>query len=238
MACFRLGLLIPSSNSTMEQELSGVCYLHENPNVNVLSGRLTLKNVDKDSLNEMKNQLIPETQKLCDALVDFVIYGCTSGSLIGGKAYSDGIINDMNDVLGKEASITTSQCILNALVFLDAHKVAVYTPYISSINALEKRFLEHNGFEVVSMKGMELKENLKIGNVCPEKVEKFVDSAYNADVVFISCTNLGTFSIIKKLEEKLGVPVFSSNSASLFAVKQFYPEAHIKSDYLGRLFSR
>ncbi|MCY4108296.1 MAG: hypothetical protein OXG11_04610, partial [Chloroflexi bacterium] len=35
--------------------------------------------------------------------------------------------------------------------------------------------------------------------------------------LFLSCTNLKTFEILEDLERKVGIPVVSSNSASLWA---------------------
>ena len=57
-----------------------------------------------------------------------------------------------------------------------------------------------------------------------------------ADAIFISCTNLRTFEIIEGLEEDLGVPVVTSNQASLWlALRQM--DVMEKIPELGRLFT-
>jgi arylmalonate decarboxylase len=38
----------------------------------------------------------------------------------------------------------------------------------------------------------------------------------DAQAIFISCTNFGTLDIIESLEKKLGKPVVTSNSASMW----------------------
>ena len=218
----RLGLLIPSSNTTMEVEFARVIYKNEF-NITLHISRLSLTSVDPTSLYNMKKELKPELQKLKDADIDFVIYGCTSGSLLEGKKFSDQIIKEINDHLGnKNRSSTTSQCVLNNLKILNVKRIAVITPYNDKINILEKNFLENNGYKVIKIKGMQLQQNLEIGSISSEELLQFItqtlDSSIEVEALFISCTNLPTFEIISQLEDKLRIPVISSNSASLYEV--------------------
>jgi maleate isomerase len=237
----RLGLLIPSSNTTMEPEFYQSISNIDFP-VTLHSSRLKLKNVDSDSLNKMEEQLIPEAMKLKDADVDFMIYGCTSGSLLHGKAFSDKLIEQMDLIIGERGkSTTTSQCVLNALSALDVNKILVLTPYLSAINKLERIFLENNGFHVIKIAGMNIKENTAIGRVTKNNLLKFVmqetQGVTKPDLVFISCTNLPTFDLIKNLEKILDTPVVSSNSASLFEFLSKHDIPASSLNHLGRLYS-
>ncbi len=238
----RLGVLLPSSNTTMETELSKIFY-QQKTDVTVHFARMGLVTVDPTALVEMKNELESEVKKLKDADIDFLIYGCTSGSLLNGKAYSDQIINEINRLLKKEdSSTTTSQCVLNSLEFLGVNKLIVFTPYIEEINHLEKCFLEDNGYHIVSIKGMKLGDNLEIGKISPAKLLNFIKSSIadikKADGIFLSCTNLPTFKIIDFLEKKYQIPAISSNSSSLFEIVSRFPDICIKTDGLGRIFQK
>ena len=133
----RLGLLLPSSNSTMEPELNSVLQKLSTP-LSVHTARLTLKKVDSKSLLKMKEELKTETKKLIDADIDILLYGCTSGSLLHGKAYSLALIEQMDNLLGTtDKTTTTASCVLNSLERLSVKNISVITPYSKDINDLE-----------------------------------------------------------------------------------------------------
>lgn len=218
----RIGLLIPSSNTTMETEFTRVIYKNE-LEFTLHIARLSLTSVDPTSLYNMKKELKPELQKLKDADIDFVIYGCTSGSLLEGKNFSDQIIREINEYLGNDKrSSTTSQSVLDYLKILNVNKIVVITPYIDKINVLEKDFLESNGYDVLIIKGMQLQQNLDIGRITSIELLQFITKSLEKTIgyecLFISCTNLPTFRILSQLEDKLKIPVLSSNSASFYEI--------------------
>ena len=57
----------------------------------------------------------------------------------------------------------------------------------------------------------------------------------NADVVFISCTNLPTVHLIDKIEKKHGISVVTSNQALLYAALKEFEIDNVEG--YGRLFS-
>lgn len=237
----RLGLLLPSSNSTMEPELNSVSSKLSTP-ISVHTARLTLKKVDSQSLLKMKEELRTETMKLIDADIDILLYGCTSGSLLYGKEYSQKLIEQMNSLLGTVGkSTSTAFCVLNSLKKLSVKRISVITPYSEEINRLEKKFLEENGYYIESISGMGLIENSQIGRVTQRELFEFIESSENeidqSEALFISCTNLPTFASLRLLEEKYKIPVISSNSASLHEVLNISQIASsVLSGLLGILF--
>lgn len=71
---------------------------------------------------------------------------------------------------------------------------------------------------VVAIKGLGLVRNLDIGRTEGSAVEVLVRAiAKGADLVFISCTNLPTIGLIEGVESELGIPVVTSNQASMWA---------------------
>jgi maleate isomerase len=237
----RLGLLLPSSNSTMEPELSSVSH-KLSTNFSVHTARLTLKKVDSQSLNKMKEEISTETMKLMDADIDILLYGCTSGSFLYGMEYSQKIIDKMDNLLGTtRRSTTTALCVLNSLEKLSVKKISVITPYSEEINKLEKKFFEENGYHVESISGMGLIKNSRIGVVTQKELIEFIEKSERkinlSEAIFISCTNLATFQSLRLLEEKYQIPVISSNSASLHEVLRLSKiPSSVLSEVLGALF--
>ncbi len=211
----RLGIIVPSSNTTMEIEFRKM--LPEEYSVH--TARMRLREVTVESLYEMEKEAEYEALKLVDADVDVIGYGCTSGSLIRGPGHDEMLEKKLENLTGRPA-VATSGAVLRALKALEIEKVAVVTPYIDEINKREEDFLEKNGFEVVDLKALRLKDNLKIGRVEVGTLISLVESLDygKADGIFISCTNMPTIEAIDLLEKKTEKPVFSSNTATLWAM--------------------
>lgn len=211
----RLGLIIPSSNTTMEPEF----YMMLPDEFTFHTGRLKMEEVTVEGLTKMEEKIEEEAVKLADADVDLIGFGCTSGSLFRGLGHDKAIEERIEKTSGKPA-VATAGAVVNALKALEINKVAVATPYIAEINELEKKFLEANGFKVVDLKGLELSDNIKIGKIDEQTAIKLVKTLKHqiADGIFISCTNFPTVKIIQKLENILKKPVISSNTATLWAM--------------------
>ncbi|AFL95855.1 putative maleate cis-trans isomerase [Thermococcus cleftensis] len=229
----RLGLIVPSSNTTMEMELHSV--LPEG--VSLHTARVPLRNVTEEELIKMNALAVESAKLLRDAGVELILYGCTSGSFIGGKDYEKELEAQIEEEVNVPV-VSTSTAVVEALKILDAQSVLVVTPYTDEINQREREFLEANDFEVLDIRGLGLEDNQAIGKLEPYEAYRLAKASFldEADAVFISCTNLRTFEIIETLEEDLGVPVVTSNQASLWlALRQM--DVMEKIPYLGRLFT-
>ena len=125
--------------------------------------------------------------------LNVILFGCTSGSCIKGYGFDKECIERIERV--------------------------VITPYPEATNQAEKKFMEDNGLEVLSIEGYGFN---KIGphsyadkqflyrNAKKQKLE-------GAEVFFLSCMGLDTIPIVNILEEDLGIPVITSRQASLWA---------------------
>lgn len=208
----RIGLLLPSSNTTMEPDFVKMAP----EGVTVHSARMFLEDVTPESLERMAGEAELAAKLLSTADVDLMVYGCTSGSLIRGVEWEASLVNRI-EVSSNTRAVTTVGAVVEALRALDARKIRVFTPYTDPINRLEKAFLEAQGFQVASIRGLGLVDNLKIGRITQAEIEMLVDPGPAADCLFISCTNLPAASLIQTLEEKHRKPVVTSNQASMWA---------------------
>lgn len=208
-------MIVPSSNTTMEPEF----YRMLSQGFSVHTARLRLGEVTVEGLTRMEERVEEEAEKLADASVDVIGFGCTSGSLLRGKGHEELIEERIRRASGVPA-VATAGAVVRALRALGVRRVAVATPYIDEINLLEERFLTQYGFEVVNMVGLGLKDNLRIGRLRRGDVERLVERLRleEAEGIFISCTNLPTAELIGELERRHERPVISSNTATLWAM--------------------
>lgn len=228
----RLGLLVPSSNTTNEPEFHNALPT----GVSLHTARLPLEDVNAAELASMAETAERVTERLGHANVDVVAYSCTTGSLIRGHGYADQLEAEIA-AAGDAPAVVTVLSVERALEALNAETVTVVTPYIEDLNERERAFLEDGGFEVTSISGLELEANLDIGGLRAEDAYRQAVAAVDADAdaVFVSCTNYRTFDVVDALEADLGIPVVTSNQATLWdALGQL--DVDRSTIDLGRLF--
>lgn len=227
----RLGVIVPSSNTTNEPEF----YRYVPDGVSVHTARMRLSDANAADLEAMAEDIERCGALLATADVDVVAYGCTTGSLVKGPGYDEDIEARLSDAVGAPA-VATAAAVKRAFDTLDIERVAITTPYIEDLNERETAFLEAAGYDVLAIDGLDLEPNLDIGAQLPEtayREARAIDTP-DAEGVFISCTNYRTFECIEPLETDLGKPVVTSNQATLWNALR---RAGIESDLpLGTLF--
>jgi maleate isomerase len=228
----RLGVILPSSNTTVETEFSSTLHGSE---ISLHVTRIPLKDVTVEGLFVMEKKTQAAARLLKDANVDAVVFACTSGSLAKGIGQDQAIAQKINDVTHSPV-VVTSTAVVDALKALSAQDLSVVTPYVEEVNQKEVAFLEGSGFRVTTLRSFNLKSNLEIGNLTPQDTATLAlnTGPDSTQAVFISCTNLRAFEKLPFLEQSLQKPVVSSNSATLWAAlkvlgSKFQPP-------LGKLF--
>jgi maleate isomerase len=150
--------------------------------------------------------------------VDVIVFACTTGSLVHGVGWDRELIGRIERASGRPATTTTT-AVLAALRVVGASSLAVATPYIDELNAIERRFLEASGFRVADIAGLRCATDAEIGQLAPADAVALVESVDSpqADAVFISCTNFHCLAAVAPLEQRLGKPVVTSNLAGAWA---------------------
>ena len=150
--------------------------------------------------------------------VDVIVFACTSGSLVHGVGWDREVAGRIERASGRPATTTTT-AVLGALRAVGATSLAVTTPYVEELNAIERRFLEASGFAVASIGGLGCVTDAEIGRLEPANAVSLVEriDTPEADAVFISCTNFHCLSAIASLERQVGKPVVTSNLAGAWA---------------------
>lgn len=206
----KLGLIVPSWNTVMEYETQRMA--DEATSVHTM--RISHTADTEENVLWMGTQVPAAAKLLAHAKVDVICYGCTGGGFIKGPGYDQEICAEIEAATGIPGT-TTIAGVTDALRVLGASRLSVASPYEPWLNEKLRVFLEQSGFEVLAIQGLGTQAH---STVKPEQVEALVTSVDRpeAQAIFISCTNFGTLPIIESLEKKLGKPVVTSNSASMW----------------------
>ena len=210
---YRIGLLVPSSNTTVEPEF----YRALPANVTLHTARLFLTRITPEAILGLVEELEAQSRLLASADVDVIMLGATAPSFLKGAGYDREVVARIEKAAGKPAT-TTSTALLRALRFLDAKRIVLGSAYDDKVNAIAQGFLEANGFKVVAARGLGMVDNLAVGRLGPESAYELARGAdrADADAMVLACTNWRTMDRIEQLERELGKPVVSTTQASVW----------------------
>jgi maleate isomerase len=210
---YRIGLLVPSSNTTVEPEF----YRALPPNVTLHTARLYLTDITPEAILRILQDLEEAAKLLATADVDVIVMGATAPSFLKGAGYDREVIDRIVKATGKPAT-TTSTALLRALRLIEAKRIVLGSAYTDNVNAIAKAFLEANGFEVVAARGLNMVDNLAVGRLGPESAYELAlgTAAVDADAVVLACTNWRSMDVLERLERELGRPVLSTTQVSVW----------------------
>jgi maleate isomerase len=217
----RVGLVVPSSNTTIETEVPEMLRRTGAP-YTFHSSRAVLHSVDAESLDRMVGQADRNASELADARVDAIVYACLVAVMARGANAHEGVERRLEEVArenGAEPAITSSA---GALVrMLQAHglqRVAILTPYVDALTKLVVAYIEAAGVKVVDSVSLRVPDNVEVGRLDPMRLPELASGMDlgDADAVILSaCVQMPSLPAITIAEEQLGLPVLSAATATV-----------------------
>jgi maleate isomerase len=187
--------------------------------VSVHTARMPLEDVTADNLDTMAERAIECVDLLSHADVDVIAYACTTGSLLHGSGF-DMELEEEIEATANCPAVATALSVKRLLDTCGYERIVLATPYIEDLTQREVDYLTESGYEIVAADSRNIEKNTDIGALTPknayQQAKTTVTAANNPDVVFISCTNYPSLSTIEQLERDLGLPVITSNRATLW----------------------
>ena len=204
------GLIVLQSDETLEYEFAQV---FSKPEWSLHTSRVKSGDeVTVETLAEMENDLTGAAGLFPkSARYDVVGYGCTSGtSVIGAKRIADLVR------LGCHTTHVTEpvSALVAACKAMGVKRLAFLSPYIGEVSQTLRQVLVEQGLDITVFGSFQEQLEENVARITPSSVvsasQKLV-SEQNVDALFLSCTNLQSFSIVEELEQSLQCPVLSSN---------------------------
>lgn len=204
----RVGLIIPSSNRMVEQEMAH----NYPPGVVVHVNRLRMTGPQRVPLSDLMPRIVEAGAALADAKCETVTFHCTANSTDDGTAGEAAILDALRRG-GVNRPSSTATAVRRALEVSGARRIVLVTPYSQTVTDHEAEFFTGIGIEVLTARGYGLDGSDAYCTTPPAFWrEKAVAARHaQADLYFLSCANISAFSVIADLERELGRPVISSN---------------------------
>jgi len=207
-----MGMIFPPADYPVPPEATqlypkGVTFLAEG---------LAFNGMTIESYDEAVPRIVPAALKLKQRGATAISIMGTSLTFYKGAAFNQELINSVRQATGLPTT-SMSSGIVDGLQVAGAKRLAVATAYTDVVNAALERFLRESGFEVLSIKGLNLVRATNA--VTQEQLSDFCAGVFaatpKADTLLISCGGLKTIDLLVPLEAKCKVPVVSSTPHAL-----------------------
>ena len=220
MKNYRIGQIVPSSNTTMETEIPAILRAREDVSPERFtfhSSRMRMKRVTKEELAAMDADSDRCALELSDARVDVLGYACLVAIMSMGRGYhriSEERLHGRTVENNAPAPVVTSAgALVHGLGKIGAKKIAIITPYMKPLTDLVIDYIEHEGFEVLDSISLEIADNLQVGARDPNALIEISRklALANCDAVVLSaCVQMPSLASIQPVQDRIGLPVLSA----------------------------
>ncbi|SDV50502.1 maleate cis-trans isomerase family protein [Chitinasiproducens palmae] len=225
---YRIGQIVPSSNTTMETEIPAMLLARQSiepERFTFHSSRMRMKKVVKEELAQMDAESDRCAVELSDARVDVLGYACLVAIMAMGRGYhrvSQERLQAHTAANGADAPVITSAgALIEGLKTIGAKRVAIVAPYMKPLTELVVDYIRHEGFEVVDYIALEIADNLEVGRHDPARLPEIVKKL-NLDgvdaIVLSACVQMPSLPAIAQVEAMTGKPVVTAAVATAHAI--------------------
>jgi maleate isomerase len=225
MVAHHIGMIVPSSNLTMETELPRMLAARERelPEDRFVfhSARARMQHVTPEQLRAMNAQAERAATELADARPDVVATACLVAIMAQGPGYHCTAEDTITAALRAEGSdapvVSSAGALLSGIAALGARKVAIITPYLEQLTELVVAYLEDAGVEVVDALSLEVPDNLAVARLDPADLREHwrkLDLTGADALVLSACVQMPSLESIAAVEDEAGLPVLSAATAT------------------------
>ncbi len=208
----KIGLIVLATDYTVEHEFRKVMTV---PGVDFYEARIeNVPTVTPETLAAMETK-IPSTLKLIlpGEPLDVVAYGCTSASIVLGE---ETVFSRIREAQPEAKCTTPITAAFAAFDAFDAKRIAVLTPYRRDVNEQVKSYIENAGYTVPVFGSFNEENDPTVARIDTASLSNAIDvitRERDIEMVFVSCTSVRLFEAAKEIEDRIGLPVTSSNHA-------------------------
>jgi maleate isomerase len=221
----RIGLVVPSSNTTMETEIPELLRRHGEAHGTAAtfhSSRARLHTVDAESLARMVGDSERCAAELGDAQIDVLAYACLVAVMAQGAGAHVEVEERMRTVLAAgdspSAPVTSSAgALVRTLDALQLRRVAIVAPYMPALTQLVVDYLQDSGVTVVDSISLSVADNCAVGRLDPGNLmghASRLDTGSVDGIVLSACVQMPSLPAVQQVEEALGLPVVTAATAT------------------------
>ena len=228
-AMHRIGLIVPSSNTTMETEVPALLRARERERpqdrFTFHSARVRMQHVTPEQLRAMNAQTGRATAELADMRPSVVATACLVAIMAQGPKHHRTMQAVIESTLQREHApapvVSSAGALVDALHALGARRIAMVAPYLKELTRLVAGYLEDAGIEVADAVSLEVSDNHAVAALDPEDLKrhwKRLDLRDCQALVLSACVQMPSLAAIDEVERDSGLPTLSAATATTWAI--------------------
>jgi maleate isomerase len=225
----RIGLLVPSSNTTMETEVPALLRARERvrpeDTFSFHSARLRMEDVTPEALRAMNEQTERATRELADLRPDVVATACLVAIMAQGPGSHGAAQAEIESILEQEHAsapvVSSAGALVDALHELGARKIGIVAPYLEELTQLVVAYIEDAGIEVVDAISLEVPDNRAVAALDPHDLEEHwrrLDLRGCDALVLSACVQMRSLEVLEEVERRSELPTVSAATATTWAI--------------------
>jgi maleate isomerase len=227
LSSHRIGLIVPSSNTTMESEVPELLRRQQDNTSDISdsftfhSSRMRMQEVSREELARMDAESDRCAVELSDARCDVLAYACLVAIMSMGNGYHRVSQDRLAAVAaangGAVPVVSSAGALIDALTSMGARRTAILTPYLKPLTDLVAGYIEDAGVEVVDRISLEVPDNLEVGRLDPADLlghARKLDLTGVDALVLSACVQMPSLPAVQQVEDELGVPVITAATAT------------------------
>jgi len=209
-------LVVPANNTTMAREMTALA--PELAPFAVARVPVPSEGVTVENMPRYARSTLAAVEEFLPSHPTLVVHGCTSAGFLSGAKGVAEITAALRQRSGATV-VSTAAAMVDVLRHEGVRETAVATPYLAPVNDGLRAYLAEAGIAVEVLDTLACPDVDALGRVTEEEV---LDLALRTVTpksrsLFIACSQLPTLGVLPRLREKLGIPVWSSISATAWA---------------------
>ena len=210
-------LIVPASNTTVEPEMAAL--LPAYPRQLIARVPNPAKPLTTADIPSYADRTIEATTPYLRDHPAVAVHCCTAAGFMAGPEGNRAIVERLRTHTGVPV-VSTADAMIDALRHTGARRIAVVTPYLRPVNDGLRHYLEAGGITVDTLESFECPTVADLCRVTEHQVMELAlaTATSSHDALFIACSQLPTLDILQPLRKRLGIPVWSSISATAWSV--------------------
>jgi maleate isomerase len=216
-APIRLGMLTPSSNTTLEPITAAMLAGLPGVSAHFSRFRVTEIALTGDALSQFDDRpILDAAELLAHAKVDVIAWNGTSSGWLGFDA-DHRLCERIKAATGTRA--TTSMLALNeVLAATGVKRFGLVTPYI---DAVQRRIVANyagSGIVCDAERHLGIQDNFAFAEVPAAALTEMIRdvAAERPDAIGVICTNLGAARLVAGLEAEIGIPIYDTIATAVW----------------------
>jgi len=211
---------IASITATPTEHFAYEFYKVAPPGVVCIPTCVYVDKVEKEELDKQRAELLNVVKNLAMAEVDYIIGGGAPMIFVAGFGEDKRLLAELEKITPIPAT-TDITCTMDAFDYLGVKKIAIATPLKDAVNQKLKAYLEHDGYQVLAIKNLDILRNVDITRLPQEASYKIAREAYlaapEAEAIYLPCAVWPSLENIDAMEQDFGIPVVTNFATKYWA---------------------